>query len=89
MQLAFVCQLANWSGPLDGDPLIAYCVLMFKKDSDLFTSALQSLPQFIMETDADWGMVYDFMEAQCGELRDEYWEEVSEVYKEFMNDSRY
>jgi hypothetical protein len=43
---------------------------MFKKDSDLFTSALQSLPQFIMETDADWGMVYDFMESQCGDLKD-------------------
>jgi len=34
-------------------------------------------------------MVYDFMESQCGELRDEHWEEVAEVYKEFMNDSRY
>ena len=42
-----------------------------------------------METDADWGMVYDFMEAQCGELRDEHWEEVAQVYKEFNNDSRY
>ena len=62
---------------------------MFKKDSDLFTSALQSLPQFIMETDADWGMVYDFMECQCGDLKDYHWEEVAEVYKEFMNDSRY
>ena len=84
-----MCQLANWSGPLDGDPLIAYCVLMFKKDSDLFTSALQSLPQFIMETDADWGMVYDYMECQCGDLKDYHWEEVAEVYKEFLNDSRY
>ena len=42
-----------------------------------------------METDADWGMVYDFMESQVGELRDEYWEEVAQVYKEFNNDSRY
>ena len=62
---------------------------MVKKGSDLFYSALESLPQFIMETDADWGMVYDFMESQVGELRDEYWEEVAQVYKEFNNDSRY
>ena len=55
----------------------------------MFQSALQSLPQFVMETDADWCMVYDFMESQCGELRDEHWEEVAEVYKEFLNDSRY
>ena len=55
----------------------------------MFTSALESLPQFIMETDADWGMVYDFMESQCGELRDEHWEDVAEVYKEFNNDLRY
>ena len=55
----------------------------------MFQSALQSLPQFVTETDADWCMVYDFMESQCGELRDEHWEEVAEVYKEFLNDSRY
>ena len=62
---------------------------MSKNETDLFYSALQSLPQFCYETDADWGMVYDFMEAQCGELRDEHWEEVSQVFKEFLNDSRY
>ena len=55
----------------------------------MFNSALQSLPQFIMETDADWGMVYDFMESQCGDLKDYHWEEVAEVYKEYINDSRY
>ena len=55
----------------------------------MFTSALESLPQFIMETDADWGMVYDFMESQCGDLKDYQWEDVAEVYKEFNNDSRY
>ena len=70
-------------------PPIAYCVLMVKNETDLFYSALQSLPQFCYETDADWCMVYDFMEAQCGELRDEHWEEVSQVFKEFLNDSRY
>jgi len=55
----------------------------------MFNSALASLPQFIMETDADWCMVYDFMEAQCGDLKDYHWEEVSEVYANYMNDSRY
>ena len=70
-------------------PKIVYCILMSKNETDLFYSALQSLPQFCYETDADWGMVYDFMEAQCGELRDEHWEEVAQVFKEFLNDSRY
>ena len=70
-------------------PKIVYCSLMSKNEIDLFYSALQSLPQFCQETDADWGMVYDFMESQCGDLKDYHWEEVSEVYKEFMNDSRY
>ena len=59
------------------------------QQSKMFTSALESLPQFIMETDADWGMVYDFMESQCGDLKDYQWEDVAEVYKEFNNDSRY
>ena len=62
---------------------------MLKKDSDLFYSALQSLPQFCEEMDADWCMVYDFMEAQCGELRDEQWEEVAAVFEPFLNDTRY
>jgi hypothetical protein len=62
---------------------------MLKKDSDLFYSALQSLPQFCYEMDADWGMVYDFMEAHCGELRDEQWEEVAAVFEPFLNDTRY
>jgi len=79
-------ELAQNSGTC---PKIVYCSLMIKNNSDLFYSALQSLPQFVMETDADWGMVYDFMESQCGELKDYHWEEVAEVYKEFMNDSRY
>jgi len=70
-------------------PKIVYCSLMFKNEIDLFYSALQSLPQFCQETDADWGMVYDFMESQCGELRDEQWEEVAAVFEPFLNDSRY
>ena len=64
-----------------------YHTLMNK--NAMFNSALASLPQFIMETDADWCMVYDFMEAQCGDLKDYHWEEVSEVYANYMNDSRY
>ena len=62
---------------------------MTQTQLDLFNTALESLPQFVMETDADWCMVYDFMEAQCGNLRDEHWEEVAQVYKEFINDSRF
>ena len=87
--MEFLCQLGNWSGPLDLVPLIAYCVLMVKKDSDLFKSALESLPQFCYEMDADWCMVYDFMEAQCGELTDAQWDEVEKVYNPYLNDSRY
>ena len=59
------------------------------QQNKMFISALKSLPQFIMETDADWCMVYDFMESQCGDLEDYQWEDVAEVYKEFNNDSRY
>ena len=59
------------------------------QQSKMFTSALESLPQFIMETDADWCMVYDFMESQCGDLKDYQWKDVAEVYEEFNNDSRY
>ena len=70
-------------------PPIAYCVLMVKKGSDLFYSALQSLPQFCEEMDADWGMVYDFMEAQCGKLTEEQWDEVEMVYYNYNMDSRY
>jgi hypothetical protein len=57
--------------------------------TETFYSALQSLPQFCDEMDADWGMVYDFMEAQVGTLTDAQWEEVEAVYQPFMNDSRY
>ena len=54
-----------------------------------FQFYIQSLPQFITDNDADWGMVYDWMEDMCGPLRDEYWEEVAAVYKEYCNDTRY
>jgi hypothetical protein len=55
----------------------------------MFKSALAALPQFILEMDADWCMVYDWMEDQCGPLKDYHWEEVSQVFKETMEDSRY
>ena len=55
----------------------------------MFKSALAALPQFILEMDADWCMVYDWMEDQCGPLKDFHWEEVSQVFKETMEDSRY
>ena len=62
---------------------------MTQTQLDLFNSALESLTQFVMETDADWGMVYDFMEAQCGTLTDAQWEEVEAVYNPYLNDTRY
>jgi len=62
---------------------------MSKNETDLFYSALQSLPQFCEEMDADWAMVYDFMESQCGTLTDAQWEEVEAVYNPYLNDSRY
>jgi len=55
----------------------------------IFNSALESLPQFIDEMDADWCMVYDFMEAQVGSLTDAQWDEVEAVYAPFNNDNRY
>jgi len=54
-----------------------------------FNFYLESLPQFITQNDADWGMVYDWMEDMCGPLKDYHWEEVAQVYKEFTNDTRY
>ena len=64
-------------------------IKMTQTQEDLFNSALESLPQFVMETDADWGMVYDFMEALCVDLPDYAWDKVGEVYEPLMNDSRY
>ena len=44
-----------------------------------FNFYLESLPQFITDNDADWCMVYDFMEAQVGTLTEEQWDEVDYV----------
>ena len=62
---------------------------MNNTQTEIFNSALQSLPQFCYEMDADWAMVYDFMEAQVGTLTDAQWDEVEKVYNPFLNDSRY
>ena len=62
---------------------------MTQTQENLFNSALESLQQFVMETDADWCMVYDFMEARCGELPDYAWDKVGEVYEPLMNDTRF
>ena len=57
--------------------------------TEMFNSALESLQQFIMEMDADWCMVYDFMEAQVGSLTESQWDEVEMVYHNYNMDSRY
>ena len=57
--------------------------------TSMFNSALKTLPGFIKSNDADWGMVYDYMESMCGDLKDYHWEEVAQVYRQFINDSRY
>jgi len=55
-------------------------IKMTQTQEELFNSALESLSQFVMETDADWEMVCDFMEAQCGDLPDDAWDKVEEVH---------
>jgi len=96
-----MCQFLNWSIPPCGKYCRGVFLYQVRNESILvytdpctiamnsFNSYLESLPSFITQTDADWGMVYDWMEEMCGELTDTQWEEVAEVYKEFMNDSRY
>ena len=41
-------------------------IKMTQTQEELFNSALESLPLFVEMFDADWEMVCDFMEAQCG-----------------------
>lgn len=55
-------------------------IKMTQTQEDLFNSALESLPQFVMEMDANWEMVCDFIESQCGDLPDDAWDKVEEVY---------
>ena len=55
-----------------------------------FNFYLESLPSFITQTDADWGMVYDWMEDMCGSLTESQWDEVEVVFwKHGLEDSRY
>lgn len=54
--------------------------------SQLFTEALESLPQFVSEMNPDWEMVYDYMTEQMSidELTPEQILKVTDVYDEFM-----
>jgi hypothetical protein len=59
-------------------------IKMTQTQEELFNSALESLPDFVMEMDVDWDdaweMVCDFIESQCGDLPDDAWDKVEEVY---------
>lgn len=55
----------------------------------MFNFYLESLPSFITDNDADWCMVYDWMEDMCGPLTDAQWDEVGEVYEQYNNDTRF
>jgi len=57
--------------------------------SDMFNSVLESLQQFIDEMDADWCMVYDYMEAHCGALTEDQWDQVEVIYHQNLTDLRY
>ena len=63
--------------------------MMMTGTQQMFNSVLESLPQFIEEMDADWVMIYDYMEAQVGALTDAQWEKVEAVYEPFNNDYRF
>ena len=63
--------------------------MVTETDFDMFNAVLESLQQFIYEMDADWSMVYDYMEAHMGTLTEEQWDEVEKVYNPYLNDSRY
>ena len=63
--------------------------MMMTETQEMFNSVLESLPQFIEEMDADWVMIYDYMEAQVGALTDAQWEKVETVYEPFKNDYRF
>lgn len=54
--------------------------------SQLFTEALESLPQFVGEMNPDWEMVYDYMTEQMSvdNLTPEQILKVTDVYDEFM-----
>ena len=45
---------------------------------------LESLPQFIIEMDADWDMVCDFVLAQDKSLSESEWLAVENVFVEYV-----
>ena len=55
----------------------------------MFNFVLESLQQFIDDMDADWCMVYDYMEAHCGVLTEEQWDQVEVIYHQNLTDLRY
>ena len=54
--------------------------------SQLFTEALESLPQFVSEMNPDWGMVYDYViqQSELEDLTDEQISQVTQVYDDTM-----
>ena len=48
----------------------------------MITNILQSLPQFILEMDADWEMVCDFVLSQDKSLSESQWLAVEKVFLE-------
>jgi len=55
-----------------------------------FNEVLQSLPQYIVEQQADWGMIYDYVVDHVETpLTNSQWDEVGEIYKPHIEDSRY
>ena len=89
MGAAALCQLTCWHRGGCLRARMPYCLLMAIHNSEMFNSVLESLHQFCIEMDADWCMVYDYMEAHLGTLTEEQWDEVEMVYFNYNNDSRY
>ena len=54
-------------------------IKMTQTQEKLFNSALESLPLFVEMFDADWEMVCDFIESQCGDLPDDAWDKIEAV----------
>lgn len=52
-----------------------------------FSEAIQSLPSFISEMEADWEMVYDWMMEMCGlaEFSDEETAELAITYVQYAD----
>ena len=50
----------------------------------MMNQILESLPQFIMEMDADWEMVCDFILSQDKSLSESQWLAVEKVFVEYV-----